>query len=335
VSELNPPDLDPMECDEELLAHLAQQAKIMEGRWFYEMTPEDARAAYAKLSSWHRGDPATKRPVGEIVDEVIHYGGEPMRVRVYKPAKTGKLPVVVYFHGGGWVFGNIDSYDEMARLICAECDVVVVNVDYLLAPEHRFPEPLLSCVESVAWTKQNIDAFGGDPDAVLVMGDSAGGNLSAATALECAHRNIELAGQVVLYGPLVHMDSASKAGVSEWSERDQRFGPTFDSTAWYWGHYVGDAERGADPRASVLLETDMASAPPALIAAGMLDTFCQECVAYGRALADNGVKVQVSEYPRLTHGYTSHGYMPPNNRSQLAYTASMETLANVRTLAYS
>lgn len=307
----------------------------MEGRWFHEMTPEEAREAYSKLSSWHRGNPRTKRPVGKIIDEVVPYNGVSLRARIYKPAKRGNLPVVVYFHGGGWVFGSIDTYDEMARLVCDECEVVVVNFDYLLAPEHRFPEPLLSCVESVAWTKQNADAFGGDPDVVLVMGDSAGGNLSAATALECAHRNIELAGQVVLYGPLVHTDYAGKVGLREWPERDQRFGPTFASTAWYWGHYVGDGVRGGDPRASVLLEPDMASAPPALIAAGVLDTFCEECVAYGHALADSGIKVQITEYPRLTHGYMSHGYLPPANRSTLAYKASMETLANVKTLAYS
>lgn len=328
-------ELNPLECDEELLRHLAVQAKVMEGRWFYEMTPVEAREAYAKLSSWHRGDPRTKRPVGEISDEVIPNKGEPIRVRIYRPEKKGNLPVVVYFHGGGWVFGSIDTYDEMARLVCDECDVVVVNVDYPLAPEHRFPEPLLSCVESVIWTKQHAGAFGGDPDVVLVMGDSAGGNLSAATALECAHRNIDLAGQIVLYGPLVHMDYAAKAGLREWPDRDQRFGPTFASTAWYWGHYVGGADRGSDPRASVLLETNMASAPPALIAAGVLDTFCEECVAYGHALSDSGVKVQINEYPRLTHGYISHGYLPPDTRSTLAYQASMETLANVRSLAYS
>ena len=324
-----------MECDEELLRHLREQGKIMEGRWFHQMTPAEAREAYAKLSSWNRGEPETKRPVGEIVDEVIRHGGEPMGVRIYRPQAKGRVPVIVYFHGGGWVFGNIDAYDDMARLICDECDVVVVNVDYPLAPEHRFPEPLLGCVESVSWAKENSEAFGGNPDAVLVMGDSAGGNLSAATALECAHRNIELAGQVVLYGPLVHMDYAEKAGVREWSERDQRFGPTFASTSWYWNHYVGNIEQAADPRASVLLDTNMASAPPALITAGMLDTFCEECVAYGHKLSDCGVKVQISEYPRLTHGYTAHGWMLASTRSQLAHRAAMETLANVKMLAYS
>ena len=241
-------ELNPMECDEELFRHLGEQAKIMEGRWFHQMTPTEAREAYAKLSSWHRGEPDTNRPVGEIVDEVIRHDGEPMRVRIYRPQAKGRVPVVVYFHGGGWVFGNIDAYDQIARLICDECDVVVVNVDYPLAPEHQFPEPLLGCVESVSWAKQNSEVFGGDPDALLVMGDSAGGNLSAATALECAHRNIELAGQVVLYGPLVHMDYVEEAGVRAWSERDQRFGPTFASTSWYWNHYVGNAEEAAaDP----------------------------------------------------------------------------------------
>ena len=324
-----------MECDEELFRHLGEQAKMMEGRWFHQMTPTEAREAYAKLSSWNRGEPETKRPVGDIVDQVIHYEGEPMRLRIYQPPTKGRVPVVVYFHGGGWVFGNIDAYDEMARLICDECDVVVVNVDYPLAPEHPFPDPLLGCVASVAWAKQNSEVFGGDPDAVVVMGDSAGGNLSAATALECAHRNIELAGQVVLYGPLVHMDHVHQAGVREWSERDQRFGPTFASTSWYWNHYVNTADQAADPRASVLLETNMRSAPPALITAGMLDTFCEECVAYGHKLSDSGVKVQISEYPRLTHGYTAHGWMPPSTRSQLAHRACMETLANVKMLAYS
>jgi acetyl esterase/lipase len=125
-----------------------------------------------------------------------------------------------------------------------------------------------------------------------------------------------------------------KAGVREGSERDQRFGPTFASTSWYWNHHVG-GERGADPRASVLLDTNMASAPAALITAGTPDTFCEECVAYGHQLSDSGVKVQISEYPRLTHGYTAHGWMPSRNRTQLAYRACMDTLANVRVLAYS
>lgn len=335
ADEVRSEGLDPMECDETILRNLVDQAKLMEGRWFFQMTPDEAREAFAKLSGWNKGGSAGKRPIGEAIDVVIPYAADNMRARVYRPTKQGKLPVVVYFHGGGFVFGDIDSYDAMARLVCDKCDVVVVNVEYLLAPEHPFPEPLFSCVAAVEWTKQQVHAWGGDPDAVLVMGDSAGGNLSAATALECAHRNIELAGQVVLFGPLVHMDHAEKAGVRRWSDRDQRFGPTFDSTSWYWGHYVGTAERGADPRASVLLETDLGSAPPALIAAGTLDTYNEECVRYGHNLADSGVKVQIREYPRLTHGYTSHGYLPWSRRSQLAYRASLETLADAKALAYS
>nr|MDT0666725.1 alpha/beta hydrolase fold domain-containing protein [Micromonospora sp. DSM 115978] len=159
--------------------------------------------------------------------------------------------------GGGFVFGSVDSFDEVTRLICDTCRVVVVSVDYPLAPESRFPGPFVSCVESVEWVKKNIAGYGGDPDAVLVMGDSAGGNLAAATALECADRGLELVGQVIMYGTLVHVDLAAEAGVRAWQDRDQNLAPTEQATTWYWTNYTEDVEQARHPRASVLLDKDV------------------------------------------------------------------------------
>jgi acetyl esterase len=327
--------LDPLEPDPELSRGFAERVEIMNGRWFSDMTPTEARETFAKLSALHRDTPEARRDIGEVHDEVLDVEGVRVGMRVYRPRTPGPHPVVVYFHGGGWVFGSVATYDPTARVVCEVCDVVVVSVDYPLAPEHPFPGPLLACTASVEWVKKNIGAFRGDPDAMVVMGDSAGANLAGATALECTRRGIELTGQAIVYGPFVHMDLAEEVGLRPWAERDQRFGPTLAATSWYWGNYLADAAQARDPRASVLLREDMKGAPPAVITVGVLDTFCEESVAYGHRLADSRVKVSITRYPRLPHGYLTHASLPREHRSQLAYEASMHTLGKVRDLARS
>lgn len=303
-------------CDPELLRYREARSAVMGGRAFHEMTPTEARETYATASTWGEG-PA--RMVAGVVDEGPY--------RIYRPFGEASAPVVLFFHGGGWVFGSVDTHDGFARLVCDECAVVVVSVEYPLAPEYPFPAALQACVESVAWAKENAAALGGDPDTVLVMGDSSGANLAAATALEC-----EVAGQVLFYPPLVHVDEVDAAGVTPWAHRDERFGPSFADTTWYWGHYV-EPERAADPRASVLLEHDLSAAPPAVIAVGMLDTYHDECRAYASRLADSGVPVRFSVHPGLTHGYVAHSWLAPEWRSSAAQRAVLATLAETRELA--
>jgi acetyl esterase len=324
---------DLPECDQELRRYLAEQASLRQGRPTHEMTPEEAREAYAQISTWQLGHLTAKREVGQLVDEVVVLDGDEVRFRIYAPPRRGTAPTVVYLHGGGFVFGTLDSYDETARMVCAESEVVVVNVGYLLAPEHRYPAPLMSCVAVVRWVKEHVATFGGDPDAVVVMGDSAGGNLAAATALASIDLGLELAGQVVLYAPLVHVDHVAETGVTGWADRDQRFGPTLESMSWYWRHYVADARQGREPLASPLLASDLASAPPAFIGVGALDTLRVECATYGRRLADSGVDVVVEEYPGLTHGYITHGWLPAGRGSTLAREAARRACAGVRALA--
>jgi acetyl esterase len=243
--------------------------------------------------------------------------------------------VVIYFHGGGWVLGSIEMSDPGLRALCTAAGVAVVSVDYPLAPEHPFPEALEACVESVRWARDRAADFAGDQHSLLVIGDSAGGNLAAATAIECARKGISLAGQVILYGPLVHFAHTGRAGVRDWSERDQRFGPTLASTRWYWDNYI-KAPQGKtdDPRANPLLAENLEGVAPALIAYGTLDTYGEECLAYARLLDRAGIDVRVTEYPRLNHGYMVHGWLPEEDRSTLGYEAACQTYDDVRQLAY-
>lgn len=329
-------DWEPRDCDPELLGYLGEQARLMDGLAYHQMTVHEARATHRRVCEARRSALSDMPPVAGVVDKTLVYRSAQIPLRIYSPqVKTSSpVPVVVFFHGGGWVFGDIQSYEETARMICALSQVVVVSVGYLLAPEHQFPEPLMSCIEAVRWTKQHIGSHQGDPDSVVLMGDSAGGNLSAATALECRRRGLGVVGQVVAYGPLVHIGQTDAAGVKPWSERRQRFGPTYASTAWYWSNYVGEPERGGDPRASVLLDSDMASAPPAVIVAGSLDTYAEECFRYADLLRDSGVAVRVREYPALTHGFINHGWMRAGVRSEKAHAAAVELCGDVRELAY-
>lgn len=326
--------LDPNECDEELARYLAVQTKQMDGLWFYDMTPAEARVAHRRLTAGLGEGADQVTWAGAVLDESVPMSSGSMRVRVYRPPGDATVPVVIYFHGGGWVFGDIATSDPSLQRLCLAANVVVVSVDYPLAPEHPFPEPLRACVESVRWSRDHSPEFGGDPLSLLVMGDSAGGNLAAATAIECARAGISLAGQVVLYGPLVHYDHTALAGVRDWSERDQRFGPTFASTQWYWSHYIPPSERTDDARANPLLSRDLQGVAPALISYGTLDTYGEECLAYARLLDRAGVDVLVTEYPRLNHGYMVHGSLPEKVRSTLGYEAAIETCEHVRELAY-
>jgi acetyl esterase len=327
-------DWELSDCDEELLAFLTEQAAVLQGRAYHQMTPPEARVAYRAVCATRALPPGDRPVVGAVMDVEVDVHGDPMPMRVTAPVGSGPSPVVVFFHGGGWVFGDIDTYDDIARMICHEADVVVVNVGYPLSPEQGFPTPLDGCMAAVRWVADNAHSFGGDPSRIVVMGDSAGGNLAAATALQCRRAGIPLAGQVILYAPLVHVDHADAAGLTPWERRRQRFGPTLASTTWYWTNYVADPTTGLDPRASVLLEPDLADVAPAVVAYGDLDTFGEECAAYADRLLAAGVPVTLMSFPRIGHGFLAHGPMLPGQGSSAARSAALEVCAHLRQLAH-
>src|SRR5947209_20089995 len=145
-------------------------------------TPEQARAAF-RFTPVDMRNPSTLAPVGSVDNQQIEGPGGPIPIRVYRPQTTGATPTVVFFHGGGFVIGDLDTQDDHARLICRDVDAVVVSVDYRLAPEHPFPAGLEDCLAATRWVAEHVGELGGDADRIAVSGDSAGGNLAAAVAL--------------------------------------------------------------------------------------------------------------------------------------------------------
>ncbi|MFM8846549.1 MAG: alpha/beta hydrolase, partial [Actinomycetota bacterium] len=213
--------------------------------------------------------------------------GGPLEYRLYRPTTTGPHPVVVYFHGGGWVFGSHTSDDPLCRALCTLADVVIVSVNYRHAPEDRFPAAADDGYAALRWVAANAAALGGDPDRIAVAGWSAGGNV-AAVAAQLARDN----GGPMLRGQLLltPVTDGSRQHPSH-DENAAGYILTKSLMEWFWNHYADPADR-SDPRASPLLAADLSGLPPAMIVTAQYDPLRDEGDAYARALESAGVPVQ-------------------------------------------
>ena len=252
-------------------------------RPYDELTVEEAR------QQAEDGAPVLFGPkpdVASIEDTVID--GVP--VRLYKPAGTGMERVVVYFHGGGWVIGSLDTHDGSCRALANHSGCAVASIGYRLAPEHRFPAAVDDCWAVTRWA---LDEAG----TVAVAGDSAGGNLAAVMALKARNAGLPLAGQVLVY-PVTdwRFDTAS------YSRNADGYGLTRAAMRWFWDHYLGPSE-GAHPDASPLRAESLAGLAPALVVVCEFDPLHDEGVAYAERLRQAGVPVRLTEYEGMIHGF--------------------------------
>jgi acetyl esterase len=229
--------------------------------------------------------------------------GEPaLGVRVYTPAGEPPFPLLVYFHGGGWTIGNVDIGDAPCRALTNAAGAVVVSVEYRLGPEHKFPAPLEDCYAATAWAALMAahapDQLGGDPDRLVVIGDSAGGNLAAAVALMARDRGgPKIARQVLIYPVTDHrFDTPSYRDCAE------GYLLTREAMRWFWRHYLHNRAEGRHPYASPLRAGDLAGLPPALIVTCEYDPLRDEGEAYGARLRAAGVPAKVSRYDGMIHG---------------------------------
>jgi acetyl esterase len=242
-----------------------------------------------------------KRPVGTVRDLELHGPGDGVSVRVYTPDASRPHPVLVFAHGGGWVRGSVDTHDDLCRALTDETGWAVVSVDYRRPPEHPFPAPVEDVYAAVEW----VAAFGEnlhlDGERVAVGGDSAGGNLAAATALLARDRDgPTLAHQVLCYPVLdARMDTDSYEAYAE------GYIPERESMAYYWEQYLDRAVDGHNPYASPLLVRDPGGVAPATVLGPECDPLYDEGVAYAERLDTAGVAVQHSTYEGLTHGFLS------------------------------
>ncbi len=267
-------------------------------------TPEQARAGFRMLSVGMR-DPATLAPVRSTED--VLPGGIP--ARIYRPEVDGTVPTVVFLHGGGFVIGDLETHDDHARLISAEVGAVVLSVDYRLAPEHPWPAGLEDCIAATRWALTHIDELGGDSARVGIGGDSAGGNLSAAVALELrGDEGPHLAALLLIYPGTDFEDEASHPSREE---NAKGYLLTVDDMLWFGEQYVPKGADRRDPRLSVLHAPDLSGLPPAVVATAEYDPLRDEGEAFADALENAGVKVVRHRYDGLIHGFFGLGVLSP------------------------
>jgi acetyl esterase len=265
-----------------------------------EGTPQQARDGFRTMTFGIR-DPQTLAHVRSAEDR----SADGVPVRVYRPDVDAAVPTVLFFHGGGFVVGDLDTHDDHSRKICHDVEAVVVSVDYRLAPEHPFPAGFEDCLAVTRWVGEHVAELGGDPDRIAVAGDSAGGNLAAAVALAVRDSGPRLAAQLLLY-PGVDFRDEDDLHPSRIENGEGLF-LTREDMRWFRDHYLQDEVHATDPRASVLLAADLAGLPPAVIGTGEFDPLRDEGEAYAKALEDAGVKVVLRRYDGLIHGFFGMG----------------------------
>jgi acetyl esterase len=266
-------------------------------------TPEQARATF-RFTTVDMRDRSTLAEVAATEDRTVDGPGGAVPVRIYRPEATGPVPTVVFFHGGGFVIGDIETHDDHARLICRDVDAVVVSVDYRLAPEHKFPAGFEDCYAVTRWAADHIDELGGDAGRLAVAGDSAGGNFAAAVALAARDAGIPLAAQLLIYPGVDFVDDET-AHPSR-IENAEGYFLTADDMRWFREHYIAD-EHVRDPRASVLYAEDLAGVAPAVVGVAEFDPLRDEGAAYAEKLTAAGVHVLLHRFDGLVHGFYGMG----------------------------
>jgi acetyl esterase len=276
------------------------------GKPLHESSPEEARELGKAIADLAGPAPAMAR----ASDHQVPVEGGTIGVRVLVP-RQGARGVIVYLHGGGWVIGSIDEYDTMARKLAERTSCAVVNVDYRLAPEHRYPTAVEDCWAALSWTAGQLTAIAGRPDVPLIVaGDSAGGNLAAVMALRARDRGgPELALQVLVY-PVTDANFETASYV----DPENELLLTRDAMVWFWDHYVPDASRRAEPDASPLRAESLAGLPPAVVLTAEHDVLRDEGEAYARRLEEAGVPVDFKRHTGQTHGFFSILMLPGSER---------------------
>lgn len=270
-----------------------------------EGTPQDARAGYLALTAGSR-KPEEVVPVASTQDTTVPGATGPLKARIYRPEGAGPFPTVAYFHGGGWVAGDLETHDNMCRDLCRGAQAVVVAVDYRLAPEHPFPAGIEDALAATRWIVAHTAELGGN-DTVGVAGDSAGGNFSAVVAQQLRDTGTTLAAQLLIYPSVDH-------GLAHYPSYDENATGYFLETAtmaWFYKHYAGAVDNALDPRLAPLLHPDLSQLPPAVVVTAEFDPLRDCGAAYAQALQAAGVQAEYIEGPGMIHGFFDMGRWSP------------------------
>ena len=272
------------------------------------MTPRSAREQLRQLAASRANVPPP--PVEQVKDIKVAGGAGPIPARVYRNGEA-LAPTIVFFHGGGWVAGDLETHDRQARNLAIEAGAVVVSVDYRRPPETRFPGAFEDAFAATRDVIGRIHRFGGDAARVGVAGDSAGGNLAAATAIACRDAGIRLAGQLLVY-PVTDVlgnfaDETENARFPSRAANADGYFLTRATMQFFCNHYLESRDHGVDWRVSPLRAKDLKSVAPAVVTTAWFDPLRDEGEAYARALQAAGVPVSYHPGEGLIHGYFGLG----------------------------
>ncbi len=292
------------------LAKLSGETSLVEGR-----TVEQARAENLAGVPVVSGPPQLMARVEEM--SIPGPGGEiPARLYVALGAPAAPQPLLVYYHGGGWVIGDLETHDGLCRFLAEHSGCRVLSVDYRLAPEYPFPAAIEDACAAFSWAAEQAGELGADPARIAVGGDSAGGNLSAAVSLQMRGGDVRPAMQLLLY-PVTD-------AVGGQTSRDtfaEGFLLTRNDMDWFEGHYIPDGCEEADPRVSMRRAQDVSNLPPAYVATAGFDPLRDEGETYAARMREAGVHVALQRHPGLIHGFANLTAICPNARAAMLEVA--------------
>ena len=238
--------------------------------------------------------------VASVVNRDMQGPAGSLPLRIYTPPGKGPFPLMVFFHGSGFVVCSLDTHDAMCRNLCVGAGCVVVSVDYRLAPEHKFPAAPEDCLAATRWVAANAGALNGDSSRIVVAGDSAGGNLAAVTALRVRDEGgPKLIGQLLIY-PVTDYHTP---GTPSMAENADGYGLTRKGMEWFWNHYLTGPSEAANPHACPMRAASLRGLPPALVITAEYDPLRDEAEYYGERLRKEGVQTEITRWDGMNHGF--------------------------------
>ena len=285
----------PLDPQAQLVINLVKQSGLPE---LWQLTPDQAREQYLMRVN----KLAPKEQIFRSSDRVLPGPGSELPIRIYQPreGKPGEqLPVLVWFHGGGFVIGDLDTHDSACRMLANQADCLVVAVDYRLAPEFKFPAAVEDSMAALRWVALHARELGGDPGRIAVGGDSAGGNLAAVCALLARNEgHPRLAFQLLIY-PC----TAPEPETPSHRKFAEGYILTRNAITWFYKQYVRSAKDFQDFRFAPLVADDLANLPPALVLVAGFDPLRDEGVDYAKRMIEAGNRVTLANYEGMVHGF--------------------------------
>jgi acetyl esterase len=262
--------------------------------------------------------PLPKAEMAQVRDVDIPVEGASIAARLYKPSDNNNLPCLVYFHGGGWVVGDIDMYDALVRAFAKTAGCAVLSVGYRLSPEHKFPIPLNDCYAAVQWARAHAAMLGINATKIAVGGDSAGGNLAASVALKTR----DVGGAPLCHQMLIYPVTNSELTSRSYMDLADGYFLTRAMMAWYWDQYCDNAADKINPLACIAKAATLKNLPNACVITAAYDPLRDEGDSYARRLEEAGVQVAHKSVDGMIHGFVSMIGMLPQAQSAVDFACA-------------